>query len=149
MVHYAGEAMADGIAGEMSRGSVENGTPAADADVRRFLAQLEDRLSRLGALESAAEADADAVRVPALPPSVVAPSEHLVFNRESEVLHRTVSDADLSEMKAYCGWKFLGRKHSVWTSIPENFPWRSICPRCMRFERNQARAACGEISDPE
>ena len=56
VVHYAGESMASGIAGDIRTGSGTGSCEAAVAELRQFLAKLESRLDQLEAVELPATA---------------------------------------------------------------------------------------------
>ena len=86
--------------------------------------------------------------VPARQPTSI-DAEQIVLNRDSKAVHRTAPGSDPADRITYCGWRYAGRKYSIYADIPAGTKWTSICPWCLKIEREIARMAAGDMSDPE
>ena len=143
VIHYAGEAMAGGIAGDIKSSAASNsaGVPECLAELRRFLARLEERIDRLEPV--------DAV-VPRPPPSaeVEAP---VVQNLITKVYHRTVARASDPPQthKSVCGWVFAERVFRRCAAVPAMVEYTKVCPKCLPVERQHALDASGTLSELE
>ena len=135
--------MSTGIVGELLQARTGPDSGAASlATLQRFLDQLGDRIAALEARESAAAS------VTADQPAS-SDSERIVLNRDSKAIHRTAPGTPIEDRVTYCGWRYAGRKYSIFGDIPAGTHWSQICPRCLKIEREFAKTACGDMSDPE
>ena len=142
VVHYAGEALAHGLAGELARTAAETGPVSAEiAELRRFVESVDRRLDRLELSEPAPHqptaSDSSTTPLQSAP-------ERIVINLESGVYHRTPASAELP--KSYCGWRYEHRrKFSFVDAVPPGTSWRLICGYCLKDERELAKME--ELSD--
>ena len=143
VIHYAGEAMAGGIAGDIksSAASSSAGAPECLAELRRFLARLEERIDRLEPVDAVA---------PRPPPSaeVEAP---VVQNLITKVYHRTIAHASDPPQthKSVCGWVFAERVYRRLAAVPAIADYSKVCPKCLPAERQHALDASGTLSEIE
>ena len=145
VVHYAGESLSTGLAGELSRALPSTAGPDAEelAELRRFVERLEWRPSQLQPIEPADRPTASASAAA----SATAPAlDILVLNRDSGAIHRNPAET-IHEKKSYCGWYYAARADSVVSEIPAGISFKKICNYCLRTERELARAE--QLSDPE
>ena len=143
VIHYAGEALSTGLALELATSAPQPSVqpPAPATHLQDFVDSLDRRLAALESLDDIPAAAPTATRTVALD------EPRLIKNDESGVFHasHTAPDGPLEQQVSVCGWWYAKRPHSDPGSIPMQTPFKDICPRCLRSERDFARAA--EVSD--
>ena len=150
MIRYAGESLSTGLARELrtlaatapapdpapERTRAPDTASAEIAELRVFLDNFENRLKDIE----------QQVTMVAAPPASDIPDVPFVLNRESSVFHRAIlhTSAPASDQRSACGWKFgiprngtRGQQdYTRMAAIPPGTPYSSICPKCLRFERD-------------
>ena len=147
VVHYAGEAMSTGIAGDMRVAALpppDHASLATD-ELRRFLARLDQRLAALEAGDTGP--DPDPATASDQPAAQHGEDGGIVYNTDTGAIHRTLvpASAPAEEQKTVCGWAFIGRPAYRCTAIPDTVHWKKVCPRCLYSERMSMKAA--DVSD--
>ena len=145
VVHYAGEAMATGLVGDM-RSSTTAAAPMPG--LSEFLARLDRRISSLeGPMAPASSAEAPAICDTEPPPDDV--TDPIVMNRDTGVYHRTRVSAQAPPQlqRSQCGWAFSTRRFTRFSSVPDGTVYTKICDRCLPVERSISQGSM--LSDIE
>ena len=145
VIHYAGEAMATGLVGDMRSSST---TAAPMPGLTEFLARLDRRLSAL----EGPPIPTSSVEVPAIldsPTSTDDVIDPIVVNRDTGVYHRArvCPQAPPHLQRSQCGWAFSTRRYLRLATVPEGTVYTKICDRCLPVERSIAQGSM--LSDIE
>ena len=148
VIHYAGEAMASGVAADIAaHGPV---TFRRDSKLLWAIRKIEDRID---ALEAGPPIPTEPCR-----DSELSRPGRLLDNVETRVFHWSIYGHTHAEQhhKTICGWqdvksrcKYGVHKFACRSEFPANIKYNQLCDRCLPQTRHDLRTAQDALSDCE